>query len=417
MVAFASCAARAVLVCCALLLVSAPACASGSESAATPLKIGLLFDYSPDSEEKARDRERAFHLAVQHVNAAGGVFGRPVETVVRDSTRDPTAAVEEARRMIEEDGVHVLVGPNSSANSLPVAEQVAGPASIPVISPSASSSLLTGAVDNDFFFRATLSDGAQGLVLAQLARDLGFANVGLVYRNDAWGRSLFESFERAWTGELKAVLLPARQTTFLPELRETASGGAEALIVLTFEGEGAIVIREAVEIGLYSRFVLPGALKSPALAAAVGGALAGAYGTAGAAAPESTALAEWDAAFVAEYGNPPEYAYVRGTYDATIALALAAQAAGSVDGTAIRDQLRSIGSGPGTVITPSAAGVAEALRILGDGGAVDYEGVATTMDWDGNGDLRRGHVGVWRFTDDGMAEDLYTVPFDSESSR
>ena len=415
MVGFASSAARVVLVCCALLLVLAPACAGGPENAATPLKIGLLFDYSPDSEEKARDRERAFHLAVQHVNAAGGVFGRPVETVVRDSTRDPAVAVEEARRMIEEDGIHTLVGPNSSANSLPVAEQVAGPAGIPVISPSAGASLLTSAADSDFFFRTTLSDDAHGPVLVDVTRGLGFTNIGLVYRDDAWGHSLFESFERAWTGELKSVLLPAGQTTFLSELKETASGGAEALIVLTFEDEAAIVTREAIETGLYGRFVLGGALKSPALAAAVDGALAGAYGT-GSAALESPASRDWEAAFIAEYGNAPAYAYVQETYDATIALALAAQAAGSVDGTAIRDQLRSIGSGPGTVIMPSAEGVAEALRILGDGGAVDYEGAAATMDWDGNGDLRRGHVGVWRFTDDGMAEDLYTVPFDSGSN-
>lgn len=413
MVAFVSSAARAVLVC--LVLGAVVACGGGSESTTTPLKIGLLFDYSPDSEEKARDRERAFHLAVQHVNAAGGVFGRPVETVVRDSTRDPAVAVEEARRMIEEDGVHVLVGPNSSANSLPVAEQVAGPAGIPVVSPSAGASLLTGAADSDFFFRTTLSDDAHGPVLVDVTRGLGFTNIGLVYRDDAWGHSLFESFERAWTGELKAVLLPAGQTTFLSELQETASGGAEALVVLTFEAEAAIVTREAIETGLYGRFVLGGALKSPALAAAVDGALAGAYGT-GSAALESPASRDWEAAFIAEYGNAPAYAYVQETYDATIALALAAQAAGSVDGTAIRDQLRSIGSGPGTVIMPSAAGVAEALRILGDGGAVDYEGAAATMDWDGNGDLRRGHVGVWRFTDDGTAEDLYTVPFDSESS-
>ena len=407
MATFTSTAVRAVLVC-ALLLGSVVACGDGSQ----PLKVGLLLDYSEGSTEKARDRERAFDLAVQHVNAAGGVLGRPVETVTRDSTRDPAVAVEEARRMIEEEGIHALVGPNSSANSLPVVEQVAGPAGIPVISPSASSPLLTNVADNDFFFRTTLSDSSRGPVLAQVTRDLGFTNVGLVYRDDAWGRGIYESFAAAWTGPLRAVGLSPGQTTYLPELRETASGGAEALVVLTFEVEAAVAIREAVESGLYSRFMLGDALKSPALGAAVGGALSGAYGTAGVAAPESAAAAAWDAAFVAEYGNPPEYAYVRETYDAAIALALAAQAAGSVDGAAIRDRLRGVGSGPGTVTAPTAAGVAEALRILGEGGAVDYEGAATTMDWDDNGDLRRGHIGVWRFTDDGRIEDLYAVRFD-----
>lgn len=408
MLTFGSTAVRAILVC-ALLLGSVVACAGDPAPA---LKIGLLLDFSEGSTEKARDRERAFDLAVKHVNAAGGVLGRPIETVTRDSTRDPAVAVEEARSMIKEDGVHVLVGPNSSANSLPVAEQVAGPAGIPVISPSATSPLLTNAADSDFFFRTALSDSSRGPVLAQVTRDLGFTNVGLVYRDDAWGRGLYESFAAAWIGALRAAVLPSGQTTYLPELRETASGGAEVLVVLTFEVEAAVAIREAVESGLYSRFMLGDALKSPALGAAVGGALAGAYGTAGVAAPESAAAAAWDAAFVAEYGNPPEYAYVRETYDATIALALAAQAAGSVDGAAIRDQLRSIGSGPGTAIAPTAEGVADAQRILGEGGAVDYEGAATTMDWDGNGDLRRGHIGVWRFTDDGRIEDLYAVFFD-----
>ena len=413
MVTFGSTAARAVLVC-ALLLGSAVACGDGSQSAdATPaLKIGLLLDFSAGSEEKARDRERAFDLAVKHINAAGGVLGRPVETVSRDSTRDPAVAVEEARRMIEGDGVHAIVGPNSSGNSLPVVEQVAGPAGIPVISQSATSPLLTSAADSDFFFRTALSDSAQGPVLAQVTRDRGFTNVGLVYRDDPWGQGLFESFAAAWTGALQPVVLPPGQTTFLLELQETASGGAEALVVITFEAEAAVVIREAVESGLYSQFMLGDALKSPALASALGGALMGAYGTAGAAAPESATSGDWDTAFVAEYGGPPAYAYVRETYDATVALALAAQAAGSVEGAAIRDQLRSVGSGPGEVVAPTAEGIAEALRILGEGGAVDYEGAATTMDWDGNGDLKRGHIGVWRFTDDGRIEDLDSVHFD-----
>ena len=143
---FASTAVCWVLVC-ALLLGLAVACGDGSQNADTDaaLKIGLLLDFSAGSVEKARDRERAFDLAVKHINAAGGVLGRPVETVSRDSTRDPAVAVEEAQRMIEEDGVHALVGPNSSGNSLPVVEQVAGPAGIPVISPSATSPLLTKA--------------------------------------------------------------------------------------------------------------------------------------------------------------------------------------------------------------------------------------------------------------------------------
>ena len=105
------------------------------------------------------------------------------------------------------------------------------------------------------------------------------------------------------------------------------------------------------------------------------------------------------------------------TYDATIALALAAQAAGSVDGAAIRDRLRDIGSGPGVVVTAGVESIAAGLRVLAEGGAVDYEGAATTLDWDENGDLRRGHIGVWRFTADQGIEEVEVVPFEAPAQE
>ena len=99
-------------------------------------------------------------------------------------------------------------------------------------------------------------------------------------------------------------------------------------------------------------------------------------GTAGATAPDNPATDAWEGAFAAEYGQLPAFAYVKETYDAAIALALAAQAAGSTRGAAIRDHLRAVGSEPGTVVHAGPEGVATALRILAAGGAVDYEGAA-----------------------------------------
>ncbi len=99
------------------------------------------------------------------------------------------------------------------------------------------------------------------------------------------------------------------------------------------------------------------------------------------------------------------------TYDAVIALALAAQAAGSLEGPAIRDQLRKIGAAPGVVVSAGPEGVAEALRIVRGGGEVDYQGAAVTLDWDEHGDLSRGYVGIWRFTREGAIELVEAVPY------
>lgn len=57
-------------------------------------------------------------------------------------------------------------------------------------------------------------------------------------------------------------------------------------------------------------------------------------------------------------------------------------------------------------------GVAEGLRILADGGEIDYEGASGSVDWDDNGDLRRGDIGIWRFTEDERIEEVRAVAFE-----
>ena len=106
------------------------------------------MSFSGGSADRSAWRERGFLLAIEHVNDAGGVFGLDVESARGDTAPDSETAVAEARRLVETEGVHAIVGPSSSANSLPVAERVTGPAGVVNISPSATSPLLTSADDS-----------------------------------------------------------------------------------------------------------------------------------------------------------------------------------------------------------------------------------------------------------------------------
>ena len=153
------------------LLVIASGCGGNSneQPATTPLKIGLLLNFT-GSPEASADRKRAFDLAIQHINEGGGVFGMPVEGVAADATQDPSAAVEAARHLVEVEGVHAIVGPNASAAALPISQSVSGTLGVPTISPSATSPQLTDVEDNGYFFRTALSDAAQGPVLARVTR-------------------------------------------------------------------------------------------------------------------------------------------------------------------------------------------------------------------------------------------------------
>lgn len=107
---------------------------------------------------------------------------------------------------------------------------------------------------------------------------------------------------------------------------------------------------------------------------------------------------------------PANITFVPSVYDATIAVALAAQAADSTEGIAIRDQLRGISDGEGTAFT--ADRLAEALAALEQGEDIDYTGAVSSMDWDANGDITRFTIGVWRFAEDGEIEVIRRFPID-----
>ena len=286
------------------------------------------------------------------------------------------------------------------------------PAGIPMISPSATSPLLSTADDQDFLFRTIPVDSSGAPVLAQLVRDQGFTNIGVIYRQDPWGSKYAEAFETAWDGPIRAVGIDPDQDSYLAALRESAAGGAEALVPMTFNAEAIVILGEALDNGVYDQFVLTGPMKDPRTVEAIGSAgLGGMHGIAAIADRTSASSVAWEEAYVAEYGGLPVLAYVKETYDAAIVLALAAQAAGSTDGAAIRDRLRAVAGGPGEAVSAGAEGIRRALEILADGGAINYEGASTILDWDGNGDLRRGQFGVWRFREDGQIEEVRVIPF------
>ena len=89
----------------------AVACPSGSSST-EPLKIGYLADYSGGLAEFGIEIENGIKLAVDQINAAGGVNGQDVDYVTGDTAdRIPVWRPIEARRLIDVEGVHAIVGP------------------------------------------------------------------------------------------------------------------------------------------------------------------------------------------------------------------------------------------------------------------------------------------------------------------
>lgn len=183
-------------------------------------------------------------------------------------------------------------------------------------------------------------------------------------------------------------------------------------MLIAFPPETILIVREALELGCYERFVFGAPARTPELSEAIGPSrLAGMRGTYVAPAPQNPSSEAWTKAYLTEHGGPPGRPYVKEAYDATIALALAAEAAGSVDGSAIRDELRRIGRAPGLLVTAEPASLKAGLEALRRGDEVDCQGAAGTLDRDEHGDSTRGYIGVWEFGADGSISDVDVIAY------
>ena len=398
------------------------ACGSDDGDQAQPaddgpaLKIGLLLDHTGDLADYGNNMINGFNLAIEHLNEAGGVFGRPVSAVRADTGGDPDTALEEARRLIEVEGVNVIVGPVSSAEASAI-YRLAADARVPVIAPSSTSPQLCLIEDDDFLFRTTLNDSAQGPMLAAIAEARGYDNIGLVYRDDSWGQGLFGTFRDAWEGEMQAQPIRPHQPSYLAEILRTARNGAQALVLIGFRPEAELILQESAEEGVYENYVFSETTRNEAFFETIGpGVLAGSYGASSSGNPEAGARAAWDEQYIAKHGALPEISYVRKTYDSVMGAALAAQAAGpELDGLKIRDNLRAVGAAPGElVVGADIASLRDGLETLAGGGDVDYEGASVSLDFDECGDIGKGFMTIWRYTDAGI-EELGVVPYPGDA--
>ena len=324
------------LVVAATALVAAACDDDDDDEGGGQLKIAFLADFSGPLAEFGPVIQTGIELAITHINDAGGVNGEDVIFVTGDTMVDPTQGVEEARRLVDVEGVHAIVGPLSSTVTIAVAESVTGAAGVPTISPSATSPAVSNAADSGYLFRSTTSDAAQGVVLADLAADEGIDNIGVIFRDDAYGQGLSDAFAAAFSGTVTAASYSADgQASYLAELQQAADGGAEVLVAIGFPEEATVFLRESLENDIFSRFLFVDGTQSEDLIDAIGAEfLEGFKGTAPGSGPERPSTAAWNAAYTAEFGDLPTRPFVREAYDAVIAIALAAEAASSTDGAA-----------------------------------------------------------------------------------
>jgi len=371
------------------------------------LRIGTLLSITGALSQYGPGDTQGAYLAVHQINAAGGVLGQPIQLFTEDDQTDQTAAAAATTKLITQNHVNAIVGAQFSGGTI-ASIGIAKAAGVPMVSPSATSPALSNlTLTGGYFFRTAPSDALQGVVAANyLFTNLSYRYVNLVGRDDSYGRGLVGVINTKFTtlgGHVNTtVIINPKATTFTTDLQTLFSTNPQAVYFAGFPGEGLILMTQwqqglSSNTGWNRPWIFSEGLDSQTFmdqlhASSVSVDVTKIKGTS----PVSPFGAVHDV-FVAQYKaatttTSTPVLYTDYTYDAVYLIALAAQKAGSVDGTAIKANLPLIAKGAGTVITPG--NWTRALTTIAAGGSVNWEGAAGSEDFDANGDVR-GPYEVW----------------------
>ena len=318
------------------------ACGDGKDAAPQGIPVGFFGALTGPEATFALSGRNGARLAVEQVNAEGGVLGVPMALHVEDDRNEASEAASAVSRLITRDHVVALIGENASSRSL-AAAPIAQTYRVPMISPSSTNVEVTK--KGDYIFRVCFIDSAQGRALAAFARRrLKAATAAILedVRNDysvGLARAFAADFASAGGRIVADLKFSEGDSDFSAQLTSVAAARPDVLFVPAYYTDAGLIARQARALGLEATLLGADGWDSPKLAEIGGKSLEGAYFSNHYSVDEpSPAARAFVAAYRKAYGtNPDSIAAL--SFDAVRLLADAIRRAGSTEGKRVRDAL------------------------------------------------------------------------------
>lgn len=216
------------------------------------IKIGFIGPLTGDVAALGNDARVAAQLAVDELNAQGGIYGKKVELVVEDGGCDGKTASNAAQKLIAVDGVFAIIGGLCSPETLSFAEYT-NKQHIPVISYCSSAPSITDA--GEYIFRIFPSDTYQGVFTARYIKETMRKNrVAVLYSNDEWGsaiQNIFVDEFKKLGGNIVGVESFAKDTRDMrTQLAKIKALNPEALYFLGFTEASVVGMKQIRELGI-----------------------------------------------------------------------------------------------------------------------------------------------------------------------
>ncbi|MFE3836521.1 ABC transporter substrate-binding protein [Pseudogemmobacter sonorensis] len=375
------------------------------------IKLGLLIGLTGDMGPWAPALNNAAVLAVEEINAAGGLLGRPVRLIAEDNNSTVAGAMRGATKLVSVDGVSAIIGPES--DPILGLRSYAKDNAVPVISTSAGTEALDKAGGTGtFIYRTNASDSFLGVVHAKLLLDeMDQKEIVLVVENlegTMSGANTFKAaYERLGGTIVKEVVLAPGQSSYQAEVRAVADTDPSMVFLAVGQTAGVNFVKQAYQRGYDWKYWVTAELQSPDFVNAAGvDIVKGAINPVSSQVEDSPSWGRFSDAYEARFGEKPEPGFYQAeTYDAFIAVALAIEAAGDASGASVDAYLTQVSGPEGTKVISFEEGRAA----LQAGEDIDFEGASGSLDFDEFGNVTIPATRMLQIAEDGSWQTIKVI--------
>jgi branched-chain amino acid transport system substrate-binding protein len=226
----------------ALALTAAPA---------EPIKVGALMSVTGPASFLGAPEARTLEMLVEEQNQSGGVAGRPLKLIVKDTGGDPAKAISFAKQLIEEEQVFAIIGPPTSGETMAV-KAIAQETKTLLLSCAAAEAIVNPVAP--WVFKTAQKDSDAMVKLFQQMKKMGVTKIGLLSSNTGFGKAGKEQIAKL--APEHGITLLANETydkaatDLTAEVTKMKAAGVQAILNWSIEPAQAIVIKNARQIGL-----------------------------------------------------------------------------------------------------------------------------------------------------------------------
>ena len=228
-----------------------PAPAGDVEAANDTFKVALVAPLSGDNATYGNKQENGYRLAMDEINANGGIYGAQIVLETYDDTSNPEVAATGTQKFVDDEDVMVLGG-SCLTSCTAVMLPITGDAELAQMVVSSSARSLTGL--SDAFFRMAVQDAAVGPQIANQFTGMGCTKAVALFPNSDFGIGLKDSFIEKFAdngGEvLDTIEYQSTDTDFSAILTTVKSLNPDCIALCGTTTDGALIIKQARQMGI-----------------------------------------------------------------------------------------------------------------------------------------------------------------------